>query len=134
VLVPAQDGLEEARWQRDRAQALQAHRERRLERYTRYLATLESASEPLVRSLVAVQLNRVESDRHLLGAGEQLPDASVFSELEPEPIRLPSRNAPRSRLRRLASDPTTRLWMVAGGVLAVAIGLLPPGRSGATGA
>lgn len=128
VLVPAGDALDEARWQRDRAHVVEQHREQRLARHAQYLAALERGDEPLIRSLVATQLNLTEPGRMLLTRSSSLPEASVFPGIEPESPILPGRAAPRSALRRIMADPTTRLWAAALGVLSVVIGLLPPTR------
>ena len=59
VLIPAIDDLEQARWQRDRAAAIERHRVERLERYGAYLDAVMRAEESVVLALAAEQLNRV---------------------------------------------------------------------------
>lgn len=131
VIIPAQHDLDVVRWQRDRALAIEHHRMDRLERYGTYLAALEKNDETVMLSLAASQLNKSPADRIPL---EGRPDparssASVFPELEPGPVKLPEKPAVTERsslLSRWAIDDSLRLWMLAGGMLCVLIGVLPP--------
>src|SRR5437763_930116 len=50
VLLPALDDLGEARWQRDRALAIEKHRLVRLARYKQYLDALDSKDPALILS------------------------------------------------------------------------------------
>ncbi len=127
VLIPAKDDLEEARWLRDRALAVEQHRVDRLDRYTDYLKSLDDADQSLIQSLAASQLNQIPSDRMPLpGATETgRSSASVFPALEPEPLLLNDRAKVGSMLERWTTDDKTRIWLIAGGALCVLIGLLP---------
>lgn len=129
VLIPAQDARAEARWQRDRAVALQDHRTERLTRYERYLDAIHAGGETIARSLAASQLNLVPQGHATLRVAPGRRDASVFGALEPPPLKLPSRRASDSRLRQLTVNPDTRPWVLASGIFAVLIGLLPVARA-----
>jgi hypothetical protein len=128
VLIPAYDDLAQARWQRDRALAIEQHRVQRLERYGAYLDALDRRDESVVLSLAAEQLNKVPVGRQPLlpPADPGTRSASVFPMLEPEPLRLPTVQAQDSTLARLATGDRTRLWLIAGGALCVLLGVLPP--------
>lgn len=138
VLIPAQHDLEDARWQRDRAVSIEQHRIERLERYGRYLAAAKSGDECVLLSLGATQLNVTPADRVPLLPTPDVSrtSASVFPSLEPGPLRLP--NVPRDRdlsmLERLTVNNTTRLWLIAAGVMCVLFGLLPETSRAAAGA
>jgi hypothetical protein len=138
VLIPAYDDLLEARYLRDRALAIEAHRKARLERHQEFLTALDEQDPALVMSLVASQLNKIPIDREPLGPvveppreapGVSLPpSASVFPALEPEPAVLPRRVRVESTLHRWATDERARLWVIAAGALLVLVGLLPASR------
>lgn len=130
VLIPAQDDLNEARWKRDRAVAIESNRLDRLDHYGSYLEALDRGEDSVVLSLAAAQLNMAPEGRQPVIALSDASrrDASVFPSLEPDPPALPP--APdlsnRSRLARLATGARSRLWLIAGGALCVMLGLLPP--------
>lgn len=130
VLLPAFDELNEARWQRDRAVALQQHRAERNRRYSEYLAALEREEPSLVAALAATQLNQIPVGRALI---LEPPDpatasASVFPDLEPPPAVLPEWEPPKSVLHRLATGERTRTWLLAGAGLCLLLGVLPAAR------
>lgn len=127
VLIPAQEDLESALWQRDRALAIERHRLERLERYASYLGALERGDEAVVLSLAANQLNKAPPGWMPLTSAEDQArsGASVFPALEPEPLRVPPRRVVTTRLSRLATGETSRWLMLIGGAVSVLIGLLP---------
>lgn len=131
ILIPAQHDLEMARWQRDRAAAIEKHRLERVDRYATYLKAVDRGSESVVLSLAAVQLNQSPVDRIPLTISREPADlgASVFTDLEPAPPVLPPKPVVTERssiLARWTIDDQTRLWLLAGGLVCVLIGLLPP--------
>lgn len=130
VLIPALDDLEEARWQRDRALAIERHRVERIERHGVYLEAVQRADEAVVLALAAEQLNRVP-----VGWRPMAPvvdparrSASVFPALEPPPLHIPARVTTESRLARWATGESSRLALMVGGAMCVLIGVLPAGR------
>lgn len=125
MIIPSRDQLEEARWQRDRTLATEAHATERLQRYRSYLGSLDRGEPEVIRALAATQLNLIAADRRLLDASATPGDASVFGPLEPPPPTNPPRAIPDSRLRRLAVEPGSRLWLLAAGLFATFVGLLP---------
>ena len=130
VLVPAQRELADARWARDRALEAQAHREARLENYREYLSALEQKQPSLVMALAASQLNQIPADRSPIEGMTEVSraDASVFAALEPRPMKELAQRRVDSVLARITSNGTTRLWLIAGGIVCLMLGLLPASR------
>ena len=130
ILIPAQIELSDARWARDRALEAQAHREARLENYREYLSALDQKQPSLVMALAASQLNQIPADRSPIEGLTEVSraDASVFAALEPRPMKEPPRHRVDSVLSRLTSNGTTRLWLMAGGIVCLMLGLLPASR------
>lgn len=133
VLIPAERDLRLARWERDKAKAVEDHRLERVRRYGQFQAALQSGDESVLLSLAATQLTQSPTDRVPL---TPIPDpartsASVFPTLEPPPLREPPHpdmNRRISTLERWTTDDKVRPWLLAGGVLAVLIGVLPTAR------
>jgi len=129
VLIPAGEDLDEARWLRDRALCVEAHRQQRLARYEEYYAALLERDPALVQSLAASQLNQIpEGQASMPGFSPMRASASVFPALEPPALKLPDRDVDRSALARLATGERSRLWLIAAGSLCVLVGLLPGSR------
>ncbi len=131
VLIPAAADLDEARWQRNKALAIERHRIERLERYGQYLAAVQRDDEDVTLTLLATQLNLSPVARIPLTpvADPGRTNASPFPSLEPDPLRLPERSPLQehpSILLKLTTSDHHRLWLIAGGVLCTLIGLLPP--------
>ncbi len=151
VLIPAADGLAEARHLRDRALAIEQHRLERLTRHEEFLEGLHARDQTLALSLAASQLNEIPIDRSPMpvsdgGPGSHQPgkppvssqapgeeslgltDASVFPALEPPPVQLPERRRGDSLLERMVLSPKTGIWIGLAGAVSVLIGLLPRAR------
>ena len=136
MLIPAQDDLESARWQRDRALAIERHRLERLERYAAYLDAVDRGDEAVLRSLAAMQLNKAPAGWipvSLDEAGGLVSDparatASVFPALEPEPLKIEERVKVRTTLSDLVTGKDSRWLMLIGGAVCVLIGVLPTAR------
>lgn len=131
VLIPSGHDLKLARWERDRALAVERHRLERLERYGAYLDAVRRDDENVLLSLAATQLNVSPANHVPVGplADVSMTSASPFPGLEPEPLNLPPRpeaGAGSSYLERLTIGDTSRLWLLAIGVVCILFGLLPP--------
>lgn len=128
VLIPASRDLTLARAYRERILAVETHRLERLQRHEQYLAAVDQNDPQLLRSLAIQQLNLIPEGRSSLGpaAVEGPYSASVFLEMEPEPLVLPADPPVRSTLERWMLDGTVRLWATAAAGLCLLIGLLPP--------
>ncbi len=128
ILLPAKADLDEARWQRDRALAIESQRRERLIRHERYLRALEAREPGVVQSLAATQLHLVPEGRVPILPVNLNADASVFPTLEPAAIHLPEHRPIASTLARLATGPRSRLWLIAGGAFCLMVGLMPTAR------
>ncbi len=130
VLVPAHDDLAEARWHRDRMAAQNEHRAARLRSYAAYLEAVQRGDEAVALDLAARQLNLAPAGVtpvHVMGDPDPF-DATVFPALEPEREAAAELSLAGTALRRVTTDPSARLWVIAGGALCVLIGLLPAAR------
>lgn len=126
LLIPALDDVQEARWQRDAARAVEQRSLQRLENYARYLDALQRHDPDLVSALVATQLRQVAPGQLALTSlppAEQ--DATVFADLEPPPVILPPRQRTGSTLERWTTSGRVRPWLLGLGSLCLLIGLLP---------
>ncbi len=130
VLIPAADDLAQARLLRDQALSLERHRQDRLDRYESFLGAITQEQPALVLALAASQLNQIPADRSPVPGllPQPTPNASVFPALEPEPLVLPTPRPVNSLLHRLTTGERSRVWMIAGGVLCILLGLLPPAK------
>lgn len=134
ILIPAQHDLELAVWNRDSALIVERHREERLARYGKFLEAVRSGDEPALLSLAAIQLNKSPIDRVPLNPKPEPSNvsASIFPHLEPpQPASIP-RPAITERssiLTRWSTDDKTRVWLFAGGLICIMIGLLPAAKS-----
>lgn len=127
ILIPAADSLAEARYLRDRALAIEAHRLERMKNYEDFLEGIHAQDPKLALSLAATQLNQIPVDRSPL-PGEWAsgnPDASVFPALEPGPLKIADRRPVDSILERLVTGPRTSLWVTIAGAALVLFGVLP---------
>jgi len=134
VLIPAMDELAAVRYERDRALALEQHRVQRLDLYEGYLGALERQEPSLVMALAASQLNQIPQGRSLIleppdvFAGGGSGSASVFSGLEPPPLKLAERQKVDSILARWTSSDRSRTCLIAAGAVCLLMGLLPRGK------
>lgn len=136
VLIPAAEQVREAYWQRDRALLVEKHRQERMARYQEFATALEQGEKPLVLALAASQLNQIPADRVPIGVGStrggytdiKAGSASVFPNLEPDPIDLPDFRPFDSTLSRMVTETKVRPWVLVVGSVLVLVGLLPASR------
>ncbi|MFM9994858.1 MAG: hypothetical protein ACKVU4_03550 [Phycisphaerales bacterium] len=130
MLIPAFDELDDVRWQRDRALAVEHHRIDRLDRHAEYLGALHREEPALLISLAASQLNQIPQGKTpvLETAIDATSSASVFGALEPPPALLPERRRVGSILERLATGERTRPWLLGAAGMCLLFGLLPRTR------
>ncbi|MFO0784897.1 MAG: hypothetical protein U0573_01000 [Phycisphaerales bacterium] len=136
ALIPAAEQVRQARWQRDRALLVEQHRAERIKRYEEFTAALETGEKSLVMSLAASQLNQIPADRVPIGVGTvkggytdiNAGSASVFPNLEPDPIELPEYQPFQSTLSKMVTEEKTRPWILVVGAVLVLAGLLPASR------
>ncbi len=136
VLIPAAEQVREALWQRDRALLVEQHRQDRIKRYEEFSSALETGEKSLVLSLAASQLNEIPADRIPIGVGTttggytdiNAGSASVFPNLEPDPLELPEYQKFESTLSRMVTSEKTRPWILVVGAVLVLVGLLPASK------
>lgn len=130
MLIPAFDDLDEVRWQRDRALAVEHHRIDRLDRHGEYLGALHREEPALLISLAASQLNQIPRGKTpvLEASVDAASSASVFDALEPAPVLLPERRRVGSLLEWLATGERTRPWLLGAAGMCLFIGVLPRTR------
>lgn len=131
VILPAMEDRERARFYRDRAVLVEQHSQARLANHAEYLAALKRGDEGLLKSLAAVQLNKVPQGMALLTPGEDLSrtSAAVFDRLEPPQLMLNEYHREYSTLEKIALGERSRLWAMGLGALLIFAGLLPATRS-----
>jgi hypothetical protein len=128
MLVGSAEDLADARFERDRALAIEEHRLARLAKYEEYLGALDQGEPGLIESLAGSQLNQIPAGRAAIPGTVRVGvgDASVFPALEPPPLKLvESREPTNTFLARAARGRASRLVLLGVGVLAVLAGLLP---------
>lgn len=127
AVIPALDDLAEARWQRDRALALERHRAERLSKHERYLAALQAQDHDLMLALAATQLRAIPAGKSLVlpVARADAPSASVFPALEPPAMRFAERRRTGSILEGLTLDRDVRPWLIGAGGVLLMIGAMP---------
>lgn len=126
VLIPAEDDLREAAWQRDRALALEARSRERMHRYRMALEAVDQRDPLMMERLAALYRDERHPDAAVL-LHEAVADNSPFRGLEPPPPAEPTLVYTDSMLARWSRDERTRLWLIAGAALSILIGLLPAG-------
>ncbi len=129
LLLPALDRREQVRWQRDRARAMLAYEQERLDRVRALHEAIERRDPIVLRALAAAELNLVPVQNPNASVpivlASSRPRADVLASLEPPLPRLPERQVERSMLLTLVSHPEIRIWILAGSAVCVLIGLLP---------
>lgn len=130
VLIPAMDDLAEAKWERDRALAVERHRTKRLENYAAYIDAIKRRDPTLVQWLAATQLNLMPTDKQIILPEPELlaHGGAPFGDLEPPPELVRDPVLPDSILHRLATNERVRLWVIAIGAMSMLVGLLPTGK------
>ncbi|MFO0857496.1 MAG: hypothetical protein U0640_09105 [Phycisphaerales bacterium] len=130
VLVSAQAQVDDAAYVRDRALAVEDHREQRISRYREFLVGVETKQPALVEALASSQLNQIPASRAAIPGTvrDNLANASVFPALEPPPFTEPPKTKIQSRLAQLTSNDATRVWLLAGASVLILVGLLPASR------
>lgn len=129
VLIPAQDDLAIAQNRRDQAEAVLDQRVERLRNYSKYLDAVDAGDQAVVLDLAAKQLNLAPEGKQAIFTPDELAQeesASVFPTLEPAPPKHVGLHLRDTLLRRLTTNDHTRLWLVAGGMVCILFGLLPP--------
>jgi len=127
LVIDARVDLARARYERDRALAIEGVHAERLRRHAALLGALRSGDAGAVRAMRIHREGVLRSVTRPLGVPLAPPDAVLASALEPDPPELPPEPVANSALARLATGRGTRLWAGLAGAVALLIGLLPTG-------
>ncbi len=123
--LPLKADLDYTRHQRDLAMVIEQENVARNASYQSMLDAIESKNPDTLRLLAQSNMGLIPASHEaLLVPGEQR-DPMVFELLEPQPLARPEFSPQYSRLERLVMIPKSRLWVIAGGIFCVLIGLLP---------
>jgi len=125
VLLPAQADLRATRVERDRTLHTERLGERRIERYRAFLNELANPDEQTVQLLAMSQLGQIPGDRAALVAPGERGDMMLLESIEPRPEPFVDTQRPLTRLERITIHQRSRLWLVAGALVAVLYGLMP---------
>lgn len=128
VLLPAQDGLGDLRWQEARLRAGVEREQERLQRYGEFIRAVDLEEPVVVERLVSANLNLGDPNREPVLRRVSPNRGDVFSWIEPEPVQMEQPGRKSTLLRRLLAKPGLRPWLLAGSALCIFIGLLPPVR------
>lgn len=128
VLIPAQEDLQQLQLQRDQLKLDAQHAQLRLKAHADFLSALDQDDPGLYKRLIATQLNLIPAEETpvLMVATES---AAVTDWIDQTVPMLPSleRASPQSRLYELTTG-SSRLWLMAGAMMCLCIGLvLSPG-------
>jgi hypothetical protein len=124
ILVPARRDLEDLRRQRDRLADERAIGDERLHAYETFLHLLNEDDPSLIRRLAAAQLNLVPADeKPVLMAASRTATVTKWIDENVQSRRAEVEPAPATLLGRLVGG-RGRLWVLAGGIVVVFVGLL----------
>lgn len=124
VILPAQSDLKTLQQQLDTLRTEESRAYARLKAYNDFLDELDEEDPALVRRLAASQLNIVPaSDRPVLLSTAQIAPVTDWIEATVAYDPPAPRPLPDSTLSRLSNGPL-RLWLFAGGIMCVFVGLL----------
>lgn len=128
ALLPLKADLEWTTHQRNLALVQEQENAARNASYAQMIDAIDQKNPDTLRLLAQSNLGMIPADHSALVAPGAKQDPMVFELLEPAPLTRPE-FAPRySRLERLVMIPKTRLWVIAGGMLLVLMGLLPAAK------
>lgn len=128
LLLPVQADLRATRQERDRTLHIERAQNQRIDRYRGFLNELHSPDEHTVQLLAMSQLGKIPGDRQALVAPGEPGDTLLVESIEPQPEPFVDTQRPMTRLERFTTDQRTRLWIIAGGLVAVFYGLLPAAK------
>lgn len=127
-ILPLRADLDWTRHQRNLALVAEQENAARNESYQHMIDAIDQKNPDTLRLLAQSNLGMIPATHDALLMPGQTADPMMFELLEPAPMPRPE-FAPRySRLERLVIVPGTRLWVLAGGILLVLIGILPPAK------
>lgn len=128
AVLPLKADLDWTTHQRNLALVQEQENAARNASYAQMIDAIEQQNPDTLRLLAQSNLGVIPADHNALVAPGAKPDPMVFELLEPAPLARPDFVPRYSRLERLVMIPETRLWVIAGGMLLVLMGLLPAAK------
>jgi hypothetical protein len=128
AILPLRADLEWTRHQRNLALIAEQENTARNVSYQGMIAAIEHKNPDTLRLLAQSNMGMIPSGRDALLMPGQRADPMIFELLEPAPLTRPEFAPNYSRLEKLLMVPKSRLWVLAGGILLVLIGILPAAR------
>jgi len=129
AILPLNADLEWTRHQRNLALVAEQENIARNVSYQGMIAAIENKNPDTLGLLAQSNLGMIPADHDALLVPGHRADPMIFELLEPAALDRPAFAPQYSRLEKLVMTPKSRLWVIAGGVLMVLIGILPAARS-----
>lgn len=125
AILPLQADLEWTHHQRDLALIVEQDNLARNASYQRMIDAIQNKDPDTLHLLAQSNLGLIPASRDALVIPGVRRDPMLFELLEPAPHQRPEFNPRYSRLQKLVLTPKARLWVIAGGIFLVFLGLLP---------
>ncbi len=129
AILPLRADLEWTRHQRNLALVAEQESMARNASYANMIAAIENQNPDTLQLLAQSNLGLIQPDQNALVMPGVRSDPMLFELLEPEPLARPVFAPQYSRLEKMVMVPRTRLWILAGGIGLVFVGLLPAARA-----
>jgi len=128
AILPLNADLEWTRHQADLALVIEQENIARNESYAGMVAAIENQNPDTLRLLAQSNMGLIPATHDALLMPGQRADPMLFELLEPAALDRPVFAPQYSRLEKLVMTPKSRLWVIAGGMLLVLIGVLPAAK------
>jgi hypothetical protein len=126
--LPLKADLDYTRHQRNLAMVIEKENAARNVSYQSMISAIESKNPDTLRLLAQSNMGLIPATHEALMIPGERQDPMVFELLEPAPFARPEFSPQYSRLERLVMVPKSRLWVIAGGIFLVLVGLLPAAK------
>ncbi len=129
AILPLRADLEWTRHQRNLARIAEQDHIARNSSYQSMIDAIDRQDPDTLRLLAQSNLGLIPAGNDALVMPGVRNDPMLFELLEPVPLPRPEFAPNYSRLERIVMTPKARLWVLAGGILLVFIGILPRAKS-----
>jgi len=129
AILPLNADLEWTRHQRDLALVAEQENFARNESYAGMIDAIENQNPDTLRLLAQSNMGLIPASHDALVSPGYRSDPMMFELLEPAALERPVFEPQYSRLEKMVMVPKSRLWVIAGGMLLVLIGVLPAARA-----
>ncbi|MBL4810428.1 MAG: hypothetical protein JKY43_10285 [Phycisphaerales bacterium] len=128
AILPLNADLEWTRHQTNLALVAEQENIARNESYANMIEAIEKQNPDTLRLLAQSNMGLIPATHDALISPGQQADPMMFELLEPAALDRPVFAPQYSRLEKMVMVPTSRLWVIAGGILLVLIGILPAAK------